>query len=158
LVDRAKAPGGLFENVKAALDCPFEGDVPLAEWVSGIYVNWEPDGELDGGQGVYQVRLLFVCDGSVAENKLGELLSSRLEQFQVSGVRDGVSLVWDAKARATTFITDLDGYHRLSEWDYLTNLGRSQERSTHSISARGLHDRSGGRTNQLACSRMFRQN
>ncbi len=124
LVDRAKAPGGLFDSVKAALDHPFEGDAPLADWTAGIYVAWEPDSELDDSHSAYLVRLLIVCDGSIAETMLGELLCNSLARFEAEGGHDGISLQWETKARVATFVTDLDGYHRLSEWDYLTDLGK----------------------------------
>jgi hypothetical protein len=122
LVDRAKAPGGLYESVKAALAHPFGDKGPLSDWVSAIYVNWKPDDELSEAQGAYQVSMRFLCDNLEADTALGALLCEALDRFEAG--HDGITLQWDVKAKRTTFVTDLDGYYRLSEWDYLTDLGR----------------------------------
>jgi hypothetical protein len=118
LVIRAK---NLFDIIKTALKKSTGGGNKLSEFVDKIYVQWKPDGELQAG--LYEVNILFLCSDRNADLLLDTLLEVKLKPFTEENGCDGIKLTYANTVRSETFISQLDGYKRLSEWDYLSNLG-----------------------------------
>lgn len=121
LVVRAKA--GLFSAVEGFLKAsPSAGAPRNHEGVHSVYIRWSPNVEVGSGQ-EYQVDLLVLCD----EPDVADRLGSRLKDFGLDPdarvVKDGVSFFCEVKSRDETVLTELDGFVRLSEWDYFTALG-----------------------------------
>ncbi len=122
LVRRAAKKNGLFETIKAALKNTDEGkSEQLSESIDKILVNWSPDIEQQGG--LYKLAILFLCADDAAEDRLNLLLEAKLQPFTKEGGLDGIKLTYAPTVKSQTFISQLDGYKRLSEWDYLSNMG-----------------------------------
>jgi hypothetical protein len=113
---------GFFETVKTALDQVHGDGQPLSAAVDGIYVVCTPDTELAEGQ-PYACDLVFLCATQASASTLGEWLLDPLAPFTRDGGHGGIALIWDTKIRTSTFVDELMGYSRLSEWDYLSDLG-----------------------------------
>jgi hypothetical protein len=118
LVIRAK---GLFDTIKSALKKNTQSGERLSESIDKIFVNWSPDIELQGG--LYHLDILFLCADDDADMRLNTLLETKLQPFTEEGGHDGIKLTYANKVRSQTFLSELEGYKRLSEWDYLSNLG-----------------------------------
>jgi len=118
LVIRAK---GLFDTIKSALKKNTQSGERLSDSIDKTLVRWLPDIELQGG--LYHLDILFLCANDDADMQLNRLLGTKLQPFTEEGGHDGIKLTYANKVRSQTFISELDGYKRLSEWDYLSNLG-----------------------------------
>lgn len=120
LVIRAR---GLFGAIKAALkkSATSEGGERLSTSIDKILVRWSPDIELHDG--LYELDILFLCADEAADKRLDTLLKTKLQPFTEEGGHDGIKLTYANTVKSETFISQLDGYKRLSEWDYLSNLG-----------------------------------
>ncbi|HEY6845189.1 MAG TPA: hypothetical protein VI320_03135 [Terracidiphilus sp.] len=118
LVIRAK---GLFDTIQTALKKNIKSGERLSSSIDKILVRWSPDSELQGG--VYQLDILFLCADEAADLRLNSLLEAKLQPFTEEGGHDGVRLKFANAVKSETFLSQLDGYTRLSEWDYLSNLG-----------------------------------
>ncbi len=121
LVARAKVKNGLFDIIQRALRTKIPSGEELSSAVEKIGVDWSSNSDLQGG--LYQVHILFLCTDADADDQLGSLLNDPLSLFTQHDGHDGIKLVYDTKNRRTAFISDFDGYKRLTEWDYLSNLG-----------------------------------
>jgi hypothetical protein len=132
LVRRATQKHGLFEIIKSALEWKTPNDTPLSELIDGVYIQWEPDEEMVSSE-PYLIDLLFLCSDNNADSSLAGLLLEPLKRFTGD---DGIALRWDSKVALSTFISDLDGYTRLSEWDYLSSL-RDVAQDRENLSLRG---------------------
>jgi hypothetical protein len=118
LVIRARK---LFGILKAALKKNTKDGDKLFGSIDKIYIQWKPDSELQGG--LYEVNLLFLCADGDADLLLDTLLEATLKSFTEDNGCDGIKLTYANTVRSETFVSQLDGYKRLSEWDYLSNLG-----------------------------------
>jgi hypothetical protein len=121
LVARAKVKNGLFEIIQKTLRVKDSSGDQLSDAVDKIYITWSPDSDLQGG--FYEVKILFLCADTDADDQLHALLDAPLDPFTHDEGHDGIKLLYDTKVRSTAFIIDFDGYKRLTEWDYLSNLG-----------------------------------
>jgi hypothetical protein len=118
LVIRAK---GLFDTIQTALKKSTKNGERLSGSIDKILVRWSPDSELQGG--VYQLDILFLCTDEAADLRLNSLLEAKLQPFTEGGGHNGIKLTYANAVKSETFLSQLDGYTRLSEWDYLSNLG-----------------------------------
>ena len=119
LVDRAK--NGLFKIIQKALRSRKSTGEELSGSINGIYISFTPESELSSGS--YDLRLIFLCADADTDGQLHSLLEKPLEQFTGGDGHDGIILIYDNKVRSETFMSELDGYRRLTGWDYLSNLG-----------------------------------
>lgn len=124
LVVRARA-SGLFSNIETAIATAFKGE-ELRNFIDGVFVHWVPDQELEPPQ-PYTLAMFFLCDGEDAASQVGQLVAAVAERFEGVDGHGGIRLIWDAKSRTSTFVSELSAYHRLSDWDYLSDLGRLAE-------------------------------
>lgn len=122
LVRRAK---GLFGIIKEALRDNTRNGEMLSNSIDKILVRWSPDTELPNG--LYKIDILFLCADGASDLRLNSLLEVRLQQFTEKDGHDGIKLTYENTVRSQTFLSQLDGYKRLSEWDYLSNLGSVAE-------------------------------
>jgi hypothetical protein len=120
LVARAKAKNGLFEIIQKALHTKNSNGEEVSTAVDKIGIHWSPDSDLQDD--FYQVAILFLCTDADADDQLHSLLIDPLSPFTHDDGHDGIKLVYDTTIRSTTFISAFDGYKRLTEWDYLSNL------------------------------------
>lgn len=120
LVIRAKT---MFETIKTALKKSMKSGERLSNSIDKILVRWSPDSELQLQGGLYQLDILFLCADEAADLRLNSLLEAKLKPFTEEGGHDGIKLTYANTVRSETFLSQLDGYTRLSEWDYLSNLG-----------------------------------
>ncbi|MGB9407538.1 MAG: hypothetical protein WCA89_08375 [Terracidiphilus sp.] len=112
---------GLYKYIKNALEEKSATGEKLLNSIDKIYINWDPNFDLQGG--LYRVHILFLCADADADIRLGSLLELPLCPFTLCEGHDGIKLEYENKVRSETFVSELDGYKRLSEWDYLSNLG-----------------------------------
>ncbi len=73
--------------------------------------------------GLYLLDILFLCADDDADMRLNSLLEAKLQPFTKEGGHNGIELKYANKVRSETFLSDIQTYKRLSEWDYLSNLG-----------------------------------
>jgi hypothetical protein len=123
LVRRAKK--GLFAHIQNALERKSPSGEKLSNGIDRIYISWSPESELQDGP--YSVHILFLCADANAEIQLNSLLDVPLDPFTQDGGHDGIKLEYEIKFKTETFVSELDGYKRLTEWDYLSNLGDNAE-------------------------------
>jgi hypothetical protein len=119
LVNRARK--GLFACIKNALDEKLESGDKLSNGIYKIYIDWTPD--LDIQDGFYEVYILFLCADVGTDIWLNSLLDVPLEPFTHNDGHDGIKLEYESKNTSETFVSEIVGYKRLTEWDYLSNLG-----------------------------------
>jgi hypothetical protein len=119
LTQRAKK--GLYTYIKNALDEKSATGEKLFNSIDKIYIDWSPNSDLQGD--FYRVHILFLCADADADIRLGSLLEIPLSPFTHGDGQDGIKLEYENKVKSETFVSELDGYKRLSEWDYLSNLG-----------------------------------
>ena len=110
----------LFNIIKAALKKNTKDGDELSESIDKVDVKWKPDSELQGG--LYEVNILFLCADGDADLLLDTLLEANLKRFTEENGCDGIKLTYANTVRSETLVSQLDGYNRLSEWDYLSNL------------------------------------
>ena len=94
---------------------------PIHESVSFAYLDWQPRSDFAD---FFEIRLVFICEDATTETLLGSNLLEKLELYQPPEGKDGIRVL-DVICRTpnTTFLSDLDGYERFSEWDFLSELG-----------------------------------
>lgn len=116
--------GGLFATIREVLKkkkATSGESERLSASIDKILVRWSPDTELQGG--LYELDILFLCADEAADLLLNSLLEAKLQPFTEEGGHNGIRLKFANAVKSETFISELDGYTRLSEWDYLSNLG-----------------------------------
>lgn len=119
LVDRLRIR--ILPALERSLSAPY-GPIadPVHFEVPYIYLRWEP--RADSAE-VYAISLQLICTEAGASEVLEEALESALAPFENLAVHEGIRIsAWTSKLASETFLTDLDGYERFSEWDYLSNL------------------------------------
>jgi len=118
LAERAK---GLFGTILEVLREREPTGEELSQAADKIYIAYEPISELDGG--TYDVLLIFLFKDGDSETEISKRLLSRLQPYCNGSGVGGIKLIFDTKVRTQAFVSEFDGYQRLSEWDYLSNLG-----------------------------------
>jgi hypothetical protein len=94
---------------------------PIHESVSFIYLDWQPRHDVTD---LFELKFIFLCSDAQTEEMLENSLLEKLEPYQAQEGKHGVkisSII--CRTPNTTFITDLNGYERYSEWDFLSELG-----------------------------------
>lgn len=103
---------------------PKGGGAKNHEGVHSIYLQWQPDLEVDANT-LYDIDFLLLCD----EPQIAEALEAKLHEIGLDPdkrvEKDGISVNCTVQARGETILTDLDGWTRLTEWDYLTGLAEA---------------------------------
>ncbi len=90
-------------------------DSPLHESVPTVFIDWAPNDEA----GPYRVTITVLAHGQ----DLTEHIDRRLIDAGISEVEiDNLKLVIEVRSSDATFLSEVDGKIRLSEWDYLTSL------------------------------------
>lgn len=107
-----------FELIKSVLKTEQEGE-PLHMNTKSIYIGWDPDDEV----GPYQVRITIVCSDQQATEAVDRLII----ETGGSVVVEGAAVSINVSSADATFLADLEGLVRLTEWDYLTDLGEPQD-------------------------------
>lgn len=110
-----------LKQLEQALATPY-GPIadPIHFQVPYIYLKWEP---LIEGAEVYSLSFLFICSEYAAAGVLEDALTKELNKFSGGVETDGISIESiKCQEAGETFLTDLDGFERFSEWDYLSNL------------------------------------
>ena len=116
-----RAQKGLFAIIKSALQAKNTNGEELSSSIDKIGIGWSPNSEMQGG--AYEVDILFLCADSESDAKLNSLLTVPLTPFSEGDGKDGIKLKYGNTVRNQTFMDAFDGYRRLTEWDYLSNMG-----------------------------------
>lgn len=93
---------------------------PIHESVSFAYIDWQPRSNFAD---IFELRLIFICDDTATEAALESQLIEILELNQRLEGKNGIRIA-DVICRTpdTTFLSDLNGFERFSEWDFLSEL------------------------------------
>lgn len=84
--------------------------------ISQILIRWKPDEEAE----TYEVEFILLTD----EDAIIEDFDTKFREEVIKACPKQLAIkVLDCQLRAATTLQDLDGYHRLTEYDYFTNLG-----------------------------------
>jgi hypothetical protein len=114
LVERIRKPA--FDDIKKSLKTTYRGD-PLHVSTRSVLIDWEPDDE----KGPYKVRITLICNDQMAAEALDRAVPSEFTTPE----GDGLSI--DVASADAMFVSELDGRIRLTEWDYLSDLGEPQD-------------------------------
>ena len=121
LVERIRAPGGVKDVVKAALEAEIEGR-KAEEGVITFYISWSSDEDLPEDK-FYGISLVAVCnDEAVAEHMdraLAVLVGRRSNPLSVHGV---VIEQLDVRTAEFTNFAMVSGKARFNEWDDMSAL------------------------------------
>lgn len=94
---------------------------PIHESVSFIYLDWQPRADIAD---LFELKFIFLCSDAQTEEILEKRLLENLESYQVGEGKHGIRISSVmCRTPNTTFLTDLNGYERYSEWDFLSELG-----------------------------------
>lgn len=118
LVERLRQT--VFPTLKAFMDEQNEVGIPRHEAIESAFISFDPDDELPQSHG-YKVSLRFLCaDGSDADHFDRDLIARfGGDRIEVDGINFDFSFV----AVKETYVSDLDGWDRFSEWDHLSGIG-----------------------------------
>lgn len=111
----------LTKLLEQALATPYGAEAdPVHHEVPYIYLKWGPATETAE---VYTLEFLFICSEFGAAGVLEEALQGAFKNFTNGATKDAIEVLnFACQAANETYLTDLDGYDRFSEWDYLSNL------------------------------------
>jgi hypothetical protein len=119
--------GDISKTIKKCLEKEFNDDQgnysPLHESVLYNYIDWQPR---KGGNPdtLFLLRFIFLCSTPECEENLDQILTEKLKFYQCESGKDGVKIVEiSCKTDDSTFVRDLHQYERLSDLDYLSDLG-----------------------------------
>lgn len=95
-------------------------DSPLHESISYAYIDWQPRSDFAD---FFEIKFIFICHDTDAETALESRLIEGLEIYQLPEGKNRVRIA-DVICRTpdTTFLSDLNGFERFSEWDFLSEL------------------------------------
>lgn len=119
LVDRLKLT--IFKQLTQFLEAQ-HGKAGCArhDEIGSMWIKFNPDLELPKDE-KYQVKLLIICDHpDVAEAYDRELIAIYGERPVVI---DGIEFSFDVNTPDETRLSDLNGWHRFTEWDHLSEMG-----------------------------------
>jgi hypothetical protein len=89
--------------------------------VDRIFISWDSH-QFD--QDFFTLGFIFVCNSQDIAFNLDQALLQELDPFLKKSGRDNIYITHlHCGTKSDLFFADVDGYERLSEWDYLTNLG-----------------------------------
>jgi hypothetical protein len=98
-------------------------DEPLHSEIDSIYILWEERKETADSP-LFALNFIFLCTSQDSADKLQELLNIELTAFLKRNGQDNIHIEHlICGDENSTFISDIKGYERLSEWDYLTDFG-----------------------------------
>lgn len=111
----------LLGKLSRALETPYGDQAdPIHYQVPYIYIRWTPTEE---EAEIYILDFLFICSEYGAANVLEDEIALAFKNFLSALGNDGISIQsFKCQEAGETFLTDLDGFERFSEWDYLSNL------------------------------------
>lgn len=114
LVERIRREA--FDAIKKGLKTQHDG-APLHVKTRSALIDWQPDDE----EGPYRVRITMICHDQSATEALDRAIGGKA----VSGLGDEITV--DVVSADATFLSELEGRTRLSEWDYFSDLGETQD-------------------------------
>ena len=118
--------GDISKTIKKCLEKKCYDDQenlsPLHESVLYNYIDWQPrEGDPDT---LFLLRFFFLCSTPECEENLDQELLEKLKSYQCEDGKNGVKIVEiSCKTDDSTFVRDLHQYERLSDLDYLSDLG-----------------------------------
>ncbi len=89
--------------------------------IASMWIRFVPDAELAEGSD-YAVELMMLCD----EQKTADVIERALLEhvFQSHELKiDGIDFSFEVKSKTESFISELDGWLRFTEWDYFSGMG-----------------------------------
>lgn len=121
LVRRLRHQNGIADRVNRALTMQL-GDKSLNEFVSSIWINWEPD-EDQAPHNFYAISLIIVCgndeSSEILNRELASLISTDASPLTIEGV---IVKGLDIDVAENITLNLLSGKSRYNEFDGLSNL------------------------------------
>jgi hypothetical protein len=90
--------------------------------INSIWIRFKPDAELSGCD-LYEVKLLIICDEPEIVEEYDRELLKRFGSQSVTV--DHFSFSFDVNSLDGTLLSDLNGWQRFTEWDYLSGMGEA---------------------------------
>lgn len=102
------------------IDGPKKGS-PIHESISFAYIDWQPRSDFAD---LFEIKFIFICDDVYTETLLERNLIEIFKLYQLPEGKNQIRIM-DVICRTpnTTFLSDLNGFERFSEWDFLSELG-----------------------------------
>lgn len=118
--------GNLSKIIKKCLEKKFYDDQgilsPIHESVPYLYIDWQP--RKDNPEDIFTLRFFFLCANPETEENLDRELTEKLHSYQSESGKDGLKIIEIVcKTDDSTFVRDLYPYEKLSDLDYLSDLG-----------------------------------
>lgn len=115
----ARLRGTVFEKLRPFLEKARAGDGAFAhEFIRSMFVRWQPDQELSD-DAAYNVEFLFLCDDPHVADELDRIVAEGA--LAVEEAANLLRVECRVQAHGETLVSDLDGFVRFSEWDYLSD-------------------------------------
>lgn len=118
--------GNLSKIIKKCLEKKFYDDQgilsPIHESVPYQYIDWQPRKEKP--EGLFTLRFFFLCANPETEENLDKELTEKLSSYRSEEGKDDLKIMEIVcKTDDSTFVRDLYPYEKLSDLDYLSDLG-----------------------------------
>lgn len=122
--------GNLSKVIKKCLEKKFYDDQgilsPIHESVPYQYIDWQPRKE--DPEGIFTLRFFFLCANPETEENLDRELTEKLTPYLCESGKDGLKIIEIVcKTDDSTFVRDLYPYEKLSDLDYLSDLGEIEK-------------------------------
>ena len=97
---------------------------PIYTEIESIYIAWKNVEENDCNGEFFELDFLFICTSPNSADQLEKSLLDELDAFLQPLGKNNVHIAHlHCGTKRDTFLAQLDGYERLSEWDYFTEFG-----------------------------------
>lgn len=113
----------IIKKLEEFLEEKFRTDTcPVArhDLIKSMWISFKPDAEVSGCE-LYEVKLLIICDEPEIVEEYDKELLKRFGSQSITV--DRVSFSFDVNSSDETRLSDLDGWQRFTEWDYLSGVG-----------------------------------
>jgi hypothetical protein len=93
------------------------------EEIASMWIKFTPDAELSQGND-YDVELMMLCDDPKTAEVMDKALESEVFESRTLTL-DGVGLSFEVMPTNEMLLSDLNGWHRFTEWDYFSGMGEA---------------------------------
>ena len=128
---RIALPDDLVNNMKCQLIPKLEAilkqnvnGIPLHCDIDSIYINYQISPKRGNGTPLFTLQFICICRSQDTSDKMDIAQLTELNDFySPNGINNIFISLFRCGIKNDTFLSDLDGYERLSEWDYFTHFG-----------------------------------
>lgn len=119
LVEMLSSKDSLFPKLEGWLKGKSTGiDSSIFESIAAIYIRWNPRNETDQ----YSVNIFIMCDNEETQENFETAFRQQLDDLCKKDRKGFFIESLECQTKKETFVSQLDNYERLTEFDHLTNL------------------------------------